>query len=74
MGAASMNPPLMASDLYKKWNDGKHKDVLRELSNLSAMRASCTVAFMMMLFTDDNGLYDNSAVPFIAAMQERLKR
>ena len=66
------NPPLLAVDLYERWVKGDRNSVMREIGSMSAMRASCTVAFMMVLFherTDDN----IEAEHFIGTMQERLR-
>jgi hypothetical protein len=65
-------PPLMAANLVKLWSDGERQEVMRELSSLSSMRASCTVAFMMVLMI--NGEDNSEANDFIGTMQARLKQ
>lgn len=66
------NPPLLAVDFYERWVKGDRNSVMSEIGDMSAMRAGCTVAFMMVLFHERND--DNlEAEHFIGTMQERLK-
>lgn len=68
------SPPLAAADLHAKWVNGNRKDVMRALTAMSSMRAACTTAFMMVLFSDVNGsLHNSDAEAFISMMQGRLK-
>lgn len=68
------NPPLRAAELHEQWVNGNRQDVMRAITSMSSMRAACTVAFMMVLFSKENGsLYDSEADAFISMMQSRLK-
>jgi len=65
-------PPLVAADLFELWIKGEYEEVMREITSMSSMRASCVTAFMMVLFMERHE-HNDEAENFIGTMQARLK-